>query len=147
MITFLSATLTIASITYEGMVLKWFSFVGVSILITDILFLFSTVIGVFYYKNNKTLFYIHLISSFVILTGIVITLIFGKDIPKMLFLLWDLLTCLLPLLMLQYSHTAIQPSGFMLFHGSFLFFSAIILPLRRGHFLLKLLWEFYMAQY
>ena len=88
-ITFLSATVTVASIFYEGMILKWFSFVGISILITDILFILVTITGVFYYKSNKTLFYIHLFSSFVILAGIVITLIFGKDIPKMLFLLWE----------------------------------------------------------
>ena len=30
--TFLSATVTVASIFYEGMVLKWFSYVGISIL-------------------------------------------------------------------------------------------------------------------
>ena len=87
--TFLSATVTVASICYEGMVLKWFSFVGISILITDILFLIATVCGVFYYKRNKTLFYSHLFSIFVILVGIIMTLIFGKDMPKFLFLLWE----------------------------------------------------------
>jgi len=86
---FLSATITVASIFYEGMVLKWFSFVGVSILITDILFLIATVTGVFYYKSNKALFYAHLFSIFVILIGIVIMLIFGKEIPKFMFVLWE----------------------------------------------------------
>jgi len=88
-ITFLSATVTVASIFYEGTVLKWFSFVGTSILITDISFLITTIAGIFYYKNNKVLFYSHLFSLFVILVGIIITLIFGKDIPKILFLLWE----------------------------------------------------------
>ena len=88
-ITFLSATVTVASIFYEGLILKWLSFVGVLILITDILFLITTITGIFYYKSNKTLFYTHLFSTFVILVGIVITLIFGKDIPKILFLLWE----------------------------------------------------------
>jgi hypothetical protein len=88
-ITFLSATLTVASIFYEGMILKWFSYVGVSIVVTDIFFLIATVFGVFYYKGNKTLFYSHLFSIFVILVGVIITLIFGKDIPKILFLLWE----------------------------------------------------------
>ena len=87
--TFLSATVTVASIFYEGMILKWLSFVGVSILITDILFLISTIVGIFYYKSNKILFYSHLFSTLVILTGIVIYFIFGKDIPKILFLLWE----------------------------------------------------------
>ncbi|MDR1761524.1 MAG: hypothetical protein LBR55_03640 [Bacteroidales bacterium] len=88
-ITFLSATVTVASIFYEGMVLEWFSFVGTSIFITDILFLMATIAGIFYYKSNKPLFYSYLFSIFVILVGIVIFLIFGKDIPKQLFTLWE----------------------------------------------------------
>ena len=88
-ITFLSATVTVASIFYEGMILEWLSFVGISILVTDISFLIATIAGVFYYKRNKSLLYIHLFSIFVILVGIIITLIFGKDIPKFLFLLWE----------------------------------------------------------
>ena len=86
--TFLSATITVASIFYEGLVLKWFSYVGISILITDILFLIATVAGIFYYKSDKTLFYIHLFSLFVILVGIVVHLIFSRDIPKILFMFW-----------------------------------------------------------
>ena len=88
-ITFFLATVTVASIFYEGMILKWLSFVGISILVTDISFFITTIVGVVYYKNNKILFYSHLFSFFVILVGIVITLIFGKDIPKILFLLWE----------------------------------------------------------
>jgi len=87
--TFLSATATVASICYEGMILEWLSFVGVSILVTDILFLIASIAGVFYYKSNKILFYSHLLSLFVILVAIVITLFFGKDMPKFLFLLWE----------------------------------------------------------
>ena len=88
-LTFLSASITVASIFYQGLTLKWFSFVGVSIIITDIFFLIATVVGVFYYKGNKTLFYSHLFSIFIISAGIIITLIFGKDIPKILFLFWE----------------------------------------------------------
>ena len=87
-ITFLSVTITVASIFYEGMILKWLSYVGISIYITDISFLLATVIGVIYYKDNKILFYSHLFSFFVILAGIIISLLFGKNIPKILFLLW-----------------------------------------------------------
>ena len=87
--TFLSATLTVASIFYEGMILKWLSFVGILIICTDISFLITTIAGIFYYKNNKMVFYSHLFSGFVILIGIMITLIFGKNIPKILFLLWE----------------------------------------------------------
>jgi len=87
--TFLLATLTVASIFYEGMILEWLSYVGISIIITDVFFLITTVVGVFYYKDNKLLFYSHLFSAFVILLGIVITLIFGENIPKFLILLWE----------------------------------------------------------
>ena len=87
--TFLSATVTVASIFYEGLILKWLPFVGISILVTDILFLIATIAGIFYYKNNKTLFYTHLFSIFVILVGVVIFLTFGKDIPKFLFMIWE----------------------------------------------------------
>ena len=87
--TFLSSTVTVAGIVYEGMVLKWFSFVGISIRVTDILFLIATIAGSFFYKRNKIMFFAHLLSLFVIFIGIVILLIFGKDIPKFLFLLWE----------------------------------------------------------
>ena len=36
-VTFLSATITVASIFYEGLILEWLSFVGSLIIITDIL--------------------------------------------------------------------------------------------------------------
>ena len=87
--TFLSATVTVASIFYEGMILEWLSFVGILILITDILFLISTVIGIFYYRRNKMLFYCHLGSFFIIIVAIILTLILGENIPKILVLLWE----------------------------------------------------------
>jgi hypothetical protein len=87
-ITFLLATVTVASIFYEGMILKWLSFVGISIRMTDISFLIATIAGVLYYKSNKILFYSHLSSVFIIITAIILTLIFGEDIPKILFTLW-----------------------------------------------------------
>ena len=88
-ITFLLAAITVACIFYEGMILKWFSFVGTLILVTDISFLIATTVGVCYYRKNKVLFYTHLLSVFVIFIGIVVTLTFGKDMPKILFTLWE----------------------------------------------------------
>ena len=87
--TFLSATVTVASIFYEGMILEWLPFVGISILITDLLFLITTIAGVFYYKRIKILFVSHLLSISVIVAGIIVMLIFGKDIPKLLFMLGE----------------------------------------------------------
>ena len=88
-ITFALSTVTVASIFYEGMLLQWFSFVGIFILLTDIFFLLTTIAGLFYYKNNKPLFYGYLISVLVICVAIVIMIIFGKDMPKWLFMLWE----------------------------------------------------------
>ena len=88
-ITFLSATVTVAGIFYEGMVLKWLSWIGTSIIITDVLFLIATLVGVFYYKEIKMLFYSHLFSMFLIMIALALTLIYGENIPKFLFLLWE----------------------------------------------------------
>ena len=88
-IAFLSATVTVAGVCYEGMVLKWFSWVGTSIIITDAFFLIASLVGVFYYKEIKMLFYSHLFSIFLIMIALALTLTFGKNIPKFLFLLWE----------------------------------------------------------
>jgi hypothetical protein len=88
-ISFLSATITVAGIFYEGLVLKWFTFIGVSMHVTDILFLMATIAGVFYYKSNKLLFYSHLFSMLVILAGIIIMMILGEKMPIILVLLWE----------------------------------------------------------
>jgi hypothetical protein len=88
-LTFLSATLTVAGICYEGMTLQWFSFVAIAICITDLFFLAATVAGLVYYRNRKPIFYGYLLSACVILAGIIVTLVFHRDIPKILFLLWE----------------------------------------------------------
>jgi hypothetical protein len=89
-LTFVLSTATVASVFYEGMVLEWFSFVGTLILVTDICFLVATLAGLFYYKNRKPLFYGHLFSVLVICAGIIVTITLGKDMPKWLFVLWEL---------------------------------------------------------
>ena len=86
---FLLATITVASIFYEGMVLEWFSFVGTSILVTDIAFVIATLAGVFYYFKNKILFYTHLLSVLIIIIGVIVSLTLGENMPKILFLLWE----------------------------------------------------------
>ena len=88
-IAFLSATVTVAGVCYEGMVLKWLSWVGTSIIITDALFLVASLVGIFYYKEIKILFYSHLFSLLLIMIALALTLIYGENIPKFLFLLWE----------------------------------------------------------
>ena len=87
--TFVLSTATVASIFYEGMVLQWFSFVVIFILLTDIFFFLTTIAGLFYYKNNKSLYYSHLVSILMICVAIVITIIYSRDVPKWLFTLWE----------------------------------------------------------
>jgi len=86
--TFILSTATVISIFYEGMVLKWFPFVGKLIFLTDISFLITSIAGLFYYKKAGSLFFGHLFSLFVIFVGILVTIIFDRDIPKVLFTLW-----------------------------------------------------------
>jgi hypothetical protein len=81
--------MTVMSVFYEGMILRWLSFVGILILLTDIAFVITTIAGAIYYRKQKILFYCHLFSVLVILTGIVITIIYGKGMPKLLFTLWE----------------------------------------------------------
>ncbi|GHV43209.1 hypothetical protein FACS1894180_1610 [Bacteroidia bacterium] len=88
-ITFAAVSLTVASIFYEGITLRWLGFVGILIPATDVLFLVATIAGIIYYKNAKMLFYSHLFSVIVIVAGIIITLIYGHEIPKLLFTAWE----------------------------------------------------------
>jgi phosphatidylserine synthase len=86
--TFTLATVTIASIFYEGLILKWLDYVGVSILLTDIAFLLTTIAGLFYYKKHNLLFFCHLFSIIIIAIAIIIA-IFKIEFSKWLFLLWE----------------------------------------------------------
>ena len=88
-ITFILATVTVAGIFYEGMILKWLSFVGVLIPLTDIAFLLATCSGIYYYRKHKALFFSHLFSFLIILLAIIIIIIFGKLLPKYLFVFWE----------------------------------------------------------
>jgi hypothetical protein len=87
-ITFTLATVTVASIFYEGLILKWLDYVGVFILMTDIAFVLTTIAGLFYYKKHNLLFFCHLFSTIIIAVAIVIA-IFQIEFSKYLFLLWE----------------------------------------------------------
>jgi hypothetical protein len=87
-ITFTLATVTVASIFYEGLILKWLDYVAMSILLTDIAFLLTTIAGLVYYKKHKLLFFCHLFSI-IIIAIVIISSIFQMEFPKCLFLLWE----------------------------------------------------------
>jgi hypothetical protein len=87
-ITFTLSTITVASIFYEGLILKWLDYVGSLILLTDIAFLLATVAGLFYYKKHNLLFLCHLFSAIIIVIAILLAL-FKIEFSKWLFLLWE----------------------------------------------------------
>jgi hypothetical protein len=82
------ATLTVASVFYEGLIVQWLNFVGTLILLTNIAFFITTIAGLFYYKAHKPLFISHLFSLAIIVVAIIIA-IFKIEIAKWLFLLWE----------------------------------------------------------
>lgn len=69
-IVFLAATLAIAGVFYEGMVLKWFSIVGVLILVMDFSFVVSIVFNLIYFKKSNWLKWMSIISLSMILIAI-----------------------------------------------------------------------------
>jgi hypothetical protein len=67
---FIAATLAIAAVFYEGMVLEWFAVVGIFFIIMDSAFMLSTVANLIYFRKSKAT----LIFSLVSLVMIVIAL-------------------------------------------------------------------------
>ena len=64
------AALVLKFFLHDTSIFEKYWFVGNSILIT--LFLITTIAGLFYYKNRKKLYNIHLFSIFIILIGIIV---------------------------------------------------------------------------
>ncbi len=87
-IVFLFASLVVGSIFYEGLTLKWYSFVPVLMLTMDVLFIISTVINVIYFRKNKPLFFINLFSAVLIFAALVMKVL-HIEYPQWTILLWD----------------------------------------------------------
>lgn len=82
------ASLVAGSIFYEGLTLKWYSFVPVLILAMDVLFIISTIMNVIYFRKNKPLFFINFFSALFILTALVMKAL-HIEYPQWTILLWD----------------------------------------------------------
>lgn len=83
---FIATTLAIAGVFYEGMELKWFSIVGVFILLMDYSFMVATVIHIWTERKNKWLL-LHIFSAAMILTAIVMKLM-KIEYPTITLVFW-----------------------------------------------------------
>ena len=84
---FLSITAAIASIFYEGLTLKWYSFVAILMIASDSFFMLSTVLHLIFSRHNKLLLMFNIFSLFLIALAL-ITKFAGIDHPKWAVVIW-----------------------------------------------------------
>jgi hypothetical protein len=87
-IVFLFATALIMSIFYEGLLLKWYDFVPVLILVTDISFIIATILNLIFNRNKKVLLYLNIFSALFIVIAVIIR-IFNITYPQWGMILWN----------------------------------------------------------
>lgn len=68
---FLAATAVLVGVFYEGMAREWFPIVGVFILAADYSFLASTLINLVYFRKQKKLLIMSLLSAILIVIAVV----------------------------------------------------------------------------
>jgi hypothetical membrane protein len=83
---FIATTLAIAGVFYEGMELKWFSIIGVFILVMDYSFMVATLIHIWAERKNKWLL-LHVFSAVMILVAIVMKLL-KIEYPTITLVFW-----------------------------------------------------------
>jgi nicotinamide riboside transporter PnuC len=88
LIVFISASLVVGSIFYEGLTLTWYSFVPFCILAMDATFIIATILNLLHYRKNRALFYINLFSAVGIVAAIVMKVL-SIEYPQWTILLWD----------------------------------------------------------
>lgn len=85
-IVFITTTLAIAGVFYEGMELEWFAIVGVLILCMDYSFLIATVIHLINDRKSKWV-WVHIFSLIILLVAIVMKIL-GITYPTISLVLW-----------------------------------------------------------
>ena len=84
---FLSVSILVISIFYEGLVLEWYTFVTIMLLVTDGFFIISTILNLIFSQKNKILFYFSIFS--IIFIAIMLILKFFKiEHPKWGVTIW-----------------------------------------------------------
>ena len=87
-IVFLFATILIISISYEGLMLKWYALVPVLMLVTDISFIIATILNLIFNRSKKLLFYLNVFSVLFIVIAVIMK-IFNITYPQWGIILWN----------------------------------------------------------
>ena len=85
-IVFVSTTLAIAGVFYEGMTQKWYDFVGILVICMDYSFLPATLLHLISGKRDKRMIP-HVLSLMMLLAAIVMKLM-GRDYPAVTLVFW-----------------------------------------------------------
>jgi hypothetical protein len=70
-IVFLFITVVVASIFYEGLTLKWYSFVPILMITTDVLFILATILNLICNRKNKLIFRFNIFSAIFIVIALI----------------------------------------------------------------------------
>ncbi len=85
-IVFVCTTLAIAGVFYEGMTLKWYSFVGILVICMDYTFMPATILHLTADKKDRHILP-HIISLVMIVTAVIMKLA-GADYPAVTLVFW-----------------------------------------------------------
>ncbi len=80
-------TFAVAAIFYEGLTLKWYSFVPVVMLASDGLFILATILHLILSRKNKTLFIFNIFSA-ILITLALTTKFAGIEHPEWAATIW-----------------------------------------------------------
>ena len=69
---FLFATILVASIFYEGLTLKWYTFATVFLLATDGVFFLATILNLLFNRKNRVIFYLNIFSVIFISVALIL---------------------------------------------------------------------------
>jgi len=81
------AASVVISIFYEGMVLRWFSFVPVFMIAADAAFIIATICNLMYFKKRKLLLALNILSAVLIIAALA-TKALGWEHPEIFGVVW-----------------------------------------------------------
>ena len=84
---FFAATLAIMSVFYEGMVLEWFTVVGILFLVMESSFMISTIVNLIYFRKTKITLLFSLISLVMIVIALT-TKVMNIEHPTFAVVIW-----------------------------------------------------------
>jgi hypothetical protein len=75
-IVFLFATAVVMSVFYEGVVLKWYTFVPVLMIVTDVSFIVATILNIAFNRKIKIVFFFNIFSALFIGIAIIMKILY-----------------------------------------------------------------------